>query len=245
MLNVENLYVQIEDNKIVKGISLAIESGDVHLLLGPNGSGKSTFCKALAGAPETEIIGGTVTFNGEDLADMPVEKRAQKGLILSFQNPPEIAGLSVANFLKYAINENRRANGETPLTAPEFFQEVYGACEYLGIDRALLTRGLNENFSGGEKKKCEMLQLLLLKPKVALLDEPDSGVDIDAQKIILKTINTLREQFGTKFLIITHTMDFALALPTTHVHIFKDGNIAESGGHELLERLQREGYSEF
>lgn len=238
-LKIEDLRVEVEGNEILKGVSLEIKGGEVHALMGPNGSGKSTLSYALAGHPRYEVTGGRALLNGEDLFDMDVDERARAGLFLAFQYPSEISGVSMANFLRTAMNSRREKGDEISLL--EFGKKLREEMQKLGMDESFASRYLNEGFSGGEKKRSEILQLALLQPKIAILDETDSGLDIDALKIVSDGINALRgPQLGV--LCITHYQRILRYLQPDVVHILLDGRIVESGGKELAEELEQKGY---
>lgn len=238
-LKVEDLHVEVEGNEILKGVSLEIKGGEVHALMGPNGSGKSTLSYALAGHPRYEVTGGRALLNGEDLFDMDVDERARAGLFLAFQYPSEISGVSMANFLRTAMNARREKGDEISLL--EFGKKLRVEMEKLGMDESFASRYLNEGFSGGEKKRSEILQLALLEPSIAILDETDSGLDIDALKVVSEGINALKgPDLGV--LCITHYQRILRYLQPDVVHILLDGRIVQSGGKELAEELEKKGY---
>ena len=248
LLELKNLHVALEDGtEIVKGVDLAVSPGEVHAVMGPNGSGKSTLAYALMGHPAYEITKGQLIFDGEDLTDAGADERAQKGLFLAFQYPHAIPGVTVTSFLRSAINAIRKArNGGTddPIPVKEFRTELLAAMDRLKVPRELASRYLNDGFSGGEKKRVEILQMALLKPRIAVLDETDSGLDIDALRIVAGGVNELvGPEMGA--LIITHYQRILNYVTPDRVHVFVGGRIVESGGKELAERLEAEGYDAF
>ena len=248
LLELKNLHVALEDGtEIVKGVDLGIETNEVHAVMGPNGSGKSTLAYALMGHPGYEITDGQILFDGEDVTGLGADERAQRGLFLAFQYPHAIPGVSVTSFLRSAINALRkaRAGGEDdPIPIPEFRKELLGAMERLKISRDLAQRYVNDGFSGGEKKRVEILQMAMLKPRVAVLDETDSGLDIDALRIVSEGVNGLvGPTMGA--LVITHYARLLHYIRPDHVHVFVGGRIVESGGPEVAERLEAEGYEGF
>lgn len=238
-LKVEDLHVEIEGKEILKGLSLEVKGGEVHALMGPNGSGKSTLAYALAGHPRYEVTRGRVILNGEDLLDMEVDERARAGLFLAFQYPAEISGVSVANFLRTAINARREKGNEIPLV--EFGKKLREQMKKLEMSEDFASRYLNEGFSGGEKKRSEILQMSLLEPKIAILDETDSGLDIDALRIVSDGVNALRGP-GLGVLCITHYQRILQYLRPDVVHVLLDGRIVRSGGEELAAELEEKGY---
>jgi len=238
-LKVEDLRVEVEGKEILKGVSLEIKGGEVHALMGPNGSGKSTLSYALAGHPRYEVTSGRALLNGEDLFEMEVDERSRAGLFLCFQYPSEISGVSMANFLRTAINARRPK--DDPISLLEFGKLLRAHMEKLEMDPNFASRYLNEGFSGGEKKRSEILQMALLKPHIAILDETDSGLDIDALKIVAQGVNSLKSpEMGV--LCITHYQRILRYLEPDIVHIMLDGRIVESGGKELAETLEQRGY---
>ncbi|MFP4038763.1 MAG: Fe-S cluster assembly ATPase SufC [Candidatus Nanohaloarchaea archaeon] len=240
-LKIEDLRVSVPEEKIVKGVSLEVEKGEIHAIMGPNGSGKSTLCKALMGNPEYSVDTGKILIDGEDMTGDETDERARKGLFLGFQYPAEISGISVAEFLREALNASREAEGEEPLKQEEFRDRVKEALNMLDMDEEYARRYLNEGFSGGEKKRNEILQLAVLQPKYAVLDEIDSGLDIDALKVVADGINNLAEE-DRGFLMVTHYQRILDYVEPDRVHVMIDGEIAESGGPELAEKLEDEGY---
>ncbi|MFB6159104.1 MAG: Fe-S cluster assembly ATPase SufC [Candidatus Nanohalobium sp.] len=240
-LDVEGLKVSVEGEEILSGVSLKVGPGEVHAIMGPNGSGKSTLCKALLGNPEYDINAGKILVDGEDVTDEETDERARKGLFLGFQYPAEISGISVAEFLKEAINSRREEAGEDPISQSDFRELLKEKLDLLDMEEDYARRYLNEGFSGGEKKRNEILQMAVLDPKYAVLDEIDSGLDIDALKTVAKGINTLADE-DTGILMITHYQRILDHVEPDHVHVMVDGEIVESGGPELAEKLEDEGY---
>ena len=241
MLSIKNLHASIEDKEILKGINLEIKAGEVHAIMGPNGSGKSTLSAVIAGNETYEVTEGTVELNGEDLSDFAPEERAHKGVFLSFQYPVEIPGVSVTNFMKTAINETRKANGKEDMPANEMLKLIREKSELLEIDRKFLSRSLNEGFSGGEKKRNEIFQMAMLEPKIAILDETDSGLDIDALKIVANGVNKLKNE-NNAVLVITHYQRLLDYIVPDFVHVLMNGKIVKSGGKELAYELEEKGY---
>ncbi|GGJ90005.1 vegetative protein 296 [Lentibacillus kapialis] len=238
-LEIKNLHVEIEGNKILKGVNLTIKGGEFHAVMGPNGTGKSTLASAIMGHPSYEITEGSVLLDGKEVLDMEVDERAKAGLFLGMQYPSEISGVTTSDFLRSSINARREEGDEISLM--KFIKEMDNVLDYLDIDKNMAQRYLNEGFSGGEKKRNEILQLMLLKPEIAILDEIDSGLDIDALKVVSKGINKLRDdQFGC--LIITHYQRLLNYITPDNVHVMMQGRIVKSGGPELAERLESEGY---
>ncbi|MEE4296517.1 MAG: Fe-S cluster assembly ATPase SufC [Wenzhouxiangella sp.] len=242
MLNIQDLRVAIGDKEIIKGLDLAIGPGELHAIMGPNGSGKSTLGYALAGREGYDITGGKVEFEGADLADMEPEERAAAGLFLAFQYPVEIPGVNNAYFLRAALNAQRKARGEEEVDSMTFLKTVRESLKALKMDESLLKRAVNEGFSGGEKKRNEIVQMAVLNPKLAVLDETDSGLDIDALKLVAEGINAQRDG-KRSFLVITHYQRLLDYLTPDRVHVLAGGRIVESGGQELAERLEAEGYA--
>jgi Fe-S cluster assembly ATP-binding protein len=241
MLSIKNLHASIEDKEILKGINLEIKAGEVHAIMGPNGSGKSTLSAVIAGNETYEVTQGTVELEGEDLSEFAPEERAHKGVFLSFQYPVEIPGVSVTNFMKTAINETRKANGKEEMPANEMLKMIREKSELLEIDRKFLSRSLNEGFSGGEKKRNEIFQMAMLEPKIAILDETDSGLDIDALKIVANGVNKLKNE-NNAVLVITHYQRLLDYIIPDFVHVLMDGKIVKSGGKELAYELEEKGY---
>ena len=244
-LQITDLHVQIETEngpkEILKGLSLTIETGQTHAIMGPNGSGKSTLASTIAGHPRYEVTSGSITLDGEDVLEMGVDERAQAGLFLAMQYPVEIPGVTMTNFLRTA---KTALDGEAP-SLRTWTKDVKGAFEALQIDPAFMNRNVNEGFSGGEKKRAEILQLELFKPKFAILDETDSGLDVDALRIVSEGVNRAAEQNEMGTLLITHYTRILNYIKPDHVHVLVDGRVAESGGPELADQLEAEGYERF
>ncbi len=242
MLSIENLHGGIEDKGILHGIDLAIEAGTVHAIMGPNGSGKSTLAHILAGHPGYTVTAGRIRYDGSDLLALSVEERARAGLFLAFQYPLEIPGVSNINLLKTALNARRRAQGEEELDALEFIELVESRMALVNMEQELLYRSVNEGFSGGEKKRNEVLQMAVLEPRLAILDETDSGLDIDALKTVAEGVNQLRSP-ERAFLLITHYQRLLEYIRPDHVHILHGGRIVRSGDYTLAIELEKHGYS--
>ncbi|TPG51561.1 Fe-S cluster assembly ATPase SufC [Roseomonas nepalensis] len=242
MLRIENLTAEIDGKEILKGITLEVPDGEVHAIMGPNGAGKSTLSYALAGREGYEITGGSVTLNGQDLLEMEPEERAAAGLFLAFQYPVELPGVGNANFLRTALNAIRRTRGDAELDAMQFLKVARARMKELSMPEDMLKRGVNVGFSGGEKKRNEVLQMALLQPKVAIMDETDSGLDIDALRIVADGVNALRGP-GFSALVITHYQRLLNHIVPDRVHVLADGRIVTSGGPELAHRLEAEGYA--
>jgi Fe-S cluster assembly ATP-binding protein len=241
MLRIKDLHARVLGREILRGIDLSIDAGQVHAIMGPNGSGKSTLARVLAGHPEYEVTGGEVSFEGRDLLSMEPEARARAGVFMAFQYPVEIPGVSNAYFLKAALNAVRKERGLEELDAMEFMTLVRGRMKELGIDDALLNRPVNEGFSGGEKKRNEIFQLAVLEPRLAILDETDSGLDIDALKIVAGGVNAMRRP-ERAFLLVTHYQRLLNYIVPDVVHVLSDGRIVRSGGKELALELEEKGY---
>lgn len=242
MLTIKNLHARIEEGtEILKGINLEIKPGEVHAIMGPNGSGKSTLSSVIAGKEDYEITEGTIDFYNEDLIEMGPDERAHKGIFLSFQYPIEIPGVSVTNFIKTAINETRKANGLEDMKAAEMLKLIRENADKLGIRKNFLSRSLNEGFSGGEKKRNEIFQMLMLNPKLAILDETDSGLDIDALKIVADGVNAFRNE-NNGVLLITHYQRLLDYVVPDFVHVLSDGKIIKSGDKSLALELEDRGY---
>lgn len=241
MLTIKNLHASVEDKEILKGIDLQVKAGEVHAIMGPNGSGKSTLSSVIAGKEEYEVTNGSVELDGEDLDDLAPEERAHKGIFLSFQYPVEIPGVTVTNFIKTAINETRKAKGLEELPAKDMLAKIRETAELLEIDRKFLSRSLNEGFSGGEKKRNEIFQMAMLEPKLAILDETDSGLDIDALKIVANGVNKLKSK-DNAVIVITHYQRLLEYIVPDFVHVLYNGKIVKSGGKELALELEEKGY---
>jgi len=244
MLEIKGLKVKLEeeDKQILKGVDLTVGPGKVHAIMGPNGSGKSTLSYVLAGRQGYEITEGSVTFDGENILDFEPEERAAKGLFLAFQYPVEIPGVGNMTFLRTALNSQRKARGEPELSAPEFLKLVRAKAKQLDIDNDMLKRPVNVGFSGGEKKRNEILQMALLEPRLCIMDETDSGLDVDAMRLVATGVNALRDA-GRSFMVITHYQRLLDHIEPDVVHIMSDGRIVETGGPELALRVEREGYA--
>ena len=241
MLTIKNLHANIGDKEILKGINLNINAGEIHAIMGPNGSGKSTLSAVIAGKEEYEVTKGEVVLNNENLDGLAPEERAHRGIFLSFQYPVEIPGVSVTNFIKTAINETRKANGKEELPAKDMLKKIRETAELLEIDRKFLSRSLNEGFSGGEKKRNEIFQMAMLEPKLAILDETDSGLDIDALKIVANGVNKLKNK-DNAVIVITHYQRLLDYIIPDFVHVLIDGKIVKSGTKELAHELEEKGY---
>jgi len=241
MLSIHNLHAGIEGKKILKGINLEIKPGEVHAIMGPNGSGKSTLASVLAGRKEFEVIEGSVNFLGKDLLDLSPEDRAGEGLFLAFQYPVEIPGLSTTNFIKTAVNEVRKYRGEESLDAVSFLKLMKEKMALMNIDQSLLSRSLNEGFSGGEKKRNEIFQMAMLQPRLAILDETDSGLDIDAIRIVANGVNKISNK-DNAVLVVTHYQRLLDYIIPDFVHVLYNGRIVKSGTKELALELEEKGY---
>lgn len=241
MLKIKDLYVSVEGMEILKGINLEVKPGEIHAIMGPNGSGKSTLASVLAGKEEYEVTSGEVIYEGEDLLDESPEDRAKKGLFLSFQYPVEIPGVPMVNFLKSALNEHRKYNGEKELTAGEFLKLMREKMDLVDMHPNLTNRSVNEGFSGGEKKKNEIFQMALLEPKLAILDETDSGLDIDALKTVANGVNALRSPERSA-IVVTHYQRLLDYIVPDYVHILYKGKIVKTAGKELALELEEKGY---
>jgi Fe-S cluster assembly ATP-binding protein len=242
MLDIKNLQVKAEDKEILKGIDLHVNAGEVHAIMGPNGSGKSTLARALSGHPEYVVTGGEILFEGKDLLEMDPDTRAREGVFMAFQYPVEIAGVNNAYFLKAALNAKRKHHGQSELDAMEFMQLVNEKSALLDIDKSMLQRAVNEGFSGGEKKRNEIFQMALLEPKLAILDETDSGLDIDALKLVANGVNAMRSP-DRGFVVVTHYQRLLNYIVPDFVHVLSGGKIVKSGGKELAHELEAKGYS--
>ena len=241
MLTIRNLHASVEGNEILKGIDLDIKPGEVHAIMGPNGSGKSTLASVLAGRADYEVTEGSAEFLGQNLLDLSPEKRAGEGLFLAFQYPVEIAGLTTTNFIKTAVNEIRKYRGEEPLDAVQFLRLMKEKMALMNIDQSLLSRSLNEGFSGGEKKRNEIFQMAMLQPRLAILDETDSGLDIDAIRIVANGVNKLRNK-DNAVLVVTHYQRLLDYIIPDFVHVLLNGRIVKSGTKELALELEEKGY---
>ncbi len=241
MLRIKNLEAQIDNKKILNGINLEVRPGEVHAIMGPNGSGKSTLASVLAGREEYEVLGGEVQFEGKDLLELSPEERAREGVFLAFQYPVEIPGVSTINFMKTAVNQIRAHRGQQPLDAVSFLGFMKEKMKLVEMDQSLLNRALNEGFSGGEKKRNEIFQMAMLEPKLAILDETDSGLDIDALKIVANGVNKLRTK-DNAVIVVTHYQRLLNYIVPDFVHVLYKGKIVKSGGKELALELEAKGY---
>lgn len=241
MLQIKNLKAGIEDNQILKGINLEVKAGEIHAIMGPNGSGKSTLSAVIAGNEDYEVEGGNINFNGKNLLELDPEERANNGVFLSFQYPVEIPGISVSNFIKTSITEKRKAQGLDPIPTKDLLKMMREKMELLSIKQGYLSRNMNEGFSGGEKKRNEIFQMAMLDPKLAILDETDSGLDIDALRIVANGVNKLRSADNAT-IIITHYQRLLDYIVPDFVHVLYNGRIVKSGGAELAHELEEKGY---
>ncbi len=243
LLEIENLHVGVEDEDIhiLKGLNLTLDTGDLHAIMGPNGSGKSTLAAVLAGREEYEVLEGSIRFDGEDLLELEPEERAEEGIFLAFQYPVELPGVSMTNFLKEAVNSVREARGQEELSSTEFLQQMRERADMMGLDADLTKRSVNEGFSGGEKKRNEIFQLAMLEPRLAILDETDSGLDIDALQNVSNGVNKLRNE-DRGFLVITHYERILQYIVPDRVHVMIDGEVMRSGGKDLARQLEDHGY---
>jgi Fe-S cluster assembly ATP-binding protein len=241
MLDIKDLHAGIDGKEILKGLNLHVGTGEVHAIMGPNGSGKSTLANVLAGRPKYEVISGTVKFQGKDLLTLPTEERSREGLFLAMQYPVEIPGVNNIYFLKAALNAVRKHHGEEELDAMEFLQLAREKMKLVEMDETFMNRSVNEGFSGGEKKRNEIFQMAVLDPKLAILDETDSGLDIDALRVVAEGVNALRSEKHS-VLVITHYQRLLRYLIPDFVHVLVDGRIVKSGGKELAEELEQKGY---
>ena len=241
MLKIENLIASVEDKTILKGINLEIKKGEVHAIMGPNGSGKSTLASILAGKDNYAISEGSIEYNGMDLLDMAPEERAREGVFLAFQYPVEIPGVNTATFLRTSLNEVRQHKGKEPLNGADFIKLMKEKMNVIDIDKSLINRSVNEGFSGGEKKKAEIFQMALLEPTLSILDETDSGLDIDALKVVSDGVNKLRSE-DNAVVVITHYQRLLNHIIPDYVHIIYDGKIIKSGGKEMALMLEEKGY---
>ena len=241
MLKINNLHAQIEDKKILNGVNLNIKAGEIHAIMGPNGSGKSTLASVIAGKEDYEITKGEMLFNDNSIDELSAEERAHKGIFMSFQYPIEIPGVTITNFIKTAINETRKARGEKDMPASQMLKLLREKCSMLGIDRKFLSRSINDGFSGGEKKRNEIFQMAMLDPTLAILDETDSGLDIDALKIVASGVNKLKKK-DNAVVIITHYQRLLDYIIPDYVHVLFDGKIVKSGKKDLAVELEKKGY---
>ncbi|TPV34811.1 Fe-S cluster assembly ATPase SufC [Paucihalobacter ruber] len=241
MLKIKNLHASIDDKAILKGINLEVKPGEVHAIMGPNGSGKSTLASVIAGKDEFEVTKGSILFENEDIQELDPEERAHKGIFLSFQYPIEIPGVTVTNFIKTAINETRKAQGLEEMPANEMLKKIREKSDFLEINRKFLSRSLNEGFSGGEKKRNEIFQMAMLEPKLAILDETDSGLDIDALRVVANGVNKLKSK-DNAVIVITHYQRLLEYIVPDFVHVLHNGKIVKSGTKELAHELESKGY---
>ena len=244
LLEVKNLQVRVEDREILHGLSLTVSKGEVHAIMGPNGSGKSTLSHVIAGKPGYEVTGGEILFEGEDLLEMEPDERAAKGVFLAFQYPVEIPGVATYTFLQAAINAQRKARGEAEYSTPAFLKKVREVAKSLNIPQDMLKRGVNVGFSGGEKKRNEILQMALFEPSLCILDEMDSGLDIDALRIAADGVNALRSP-DRGMVVITHYQRLLNYIVPDYVHVMSRGKVVKSGGKELALELEESGYAQF
>ena len=241
MLEIKNLHASVEGKEILKGIDLSIKPGEVHALMGPNGSGKSTLSNVLVGNPQYTVTQGSVTFRGKDLLQMPAEDRSHEGLFMSFQQPVEIPGVSMNNFMRAALNAKRKYLGQPPISGGDFLKLVKEKREMVGLDASLTRRGVNEGFSGGEKKRNEIFQMAMLEPLLTILDETDSGLDVDALRIVAEGFNRLRTE-NTSAICITHYQRMLDYIKPDIVHVMMDGRIVRTGGPDLAYRIEAQGF---
>ena len=241
MLKIENLHVSIEGKEILKGLSLDVKPGEIHAIMGPNGSGKSTLSSVIAGNEDYEVVKGNIFYNGENIEDLSADERANKGIFMSFQYPVAIPGITVTNFIKTAINSNLKARGEKEMPAGEMLKKIREKSKLLEIDSKFLSRSLNEGFSGGEKKRNEIFQMAMLEPNLAILDETDSGLDIDALKVVANGVNKLKNN-DNAIVIITHYQRLLDYITPDFVHVLQEGKISKSGDKSLALELEEKGY---
>ncbi len=244
MLSIRNLHASIQGNKILKGVNLEVNAGEMHAIMGPNGAGKSTLAAVLTGRDAYEVTQGEVLFNGANLLDMTPEERARSGIFLSFQYPVEIPGVSMANFMKLAVNEQRKYKGLAPLSASEFLKRMREKAKLVELDSSLISRSVNEGFSGGEKKRNEIFQMAMLEPTLSILDETDSGLDIDALRIVAQGVNILKKPENAT-IVITHYQRLLEYIAPDFVHVMVDGRMVKTGGKELALELEEKGYDMF
>ena len=241
MLKIENLYVSVEGKEILKGLSLDVKPGEIHAIMGPNGSGKSTLSSVIAGNEDYEVVKGNIFYNGENIEDLSADERANRGIFMSFQYPVAIPGITVTNFIKTAINSNLKARGEKEMPAGEMLEKIREKSKLLEIDSKFLSRSLNEGFSGGEKKRNEIFQMAMLEPNLAILDETDSGLDIDALKVVANGVNKLKND-DNAIVIITHYQRLLDYITPDFVHVLQEGKISKSGDKSLALELEEKGY---
>ena len=241
MLKIENLHVNVENKAIIKGLNLEVNAGEVHAIMGPNGSGKSTLSAVIAGNEDYDVVKGKILYNDENIEDLSAEERANKGIFMSFQYPVEIPGITVTNFIKTAINSNLKARGKKEMPANEMLKNIREKANLLEIDSKFLSRSLNEGFSGGEKKRNEIFQMAMLEPTLAILDETDSGLDIDALRIVASGVNKLKNK-DNAIIVITHYQRLLDHIIPDYVHVLQDGKIAKSGDKNLALELEEKGY---
>src|SRR5919112_909739 len=242
-LEIRNLHVQADEKEILKGVDLSVRSGEIHAMMGPNGSGKSTLANVIMGHPGLEVTEGQILFDGEDITEADPDERARAGLFMAFQYPVAIPGVTTAKYLRMVMNAHREAHGEQPISLKDFRKTVEAAMELTHVPKEFSSRYINDGFSGGEKKRMEILQLALLKPALAIMDETDSGLDIDALRTVAEGVKTVANDTAMGALVITHYQRILHFLEPTHVHIMFDGRIYKEGGPELVEQLEREGYA--
>ena len=242
MLSIKDLHARVEETTILKGLNLEIKPGEVHAIMGPNGAGKSTLGYVLSGRDGYEVESGSVEMDGKDLLDMEVEERAQAGIFLAFQYPVEIPGVSNMEFMKESVNAMREAHGESALSPAEFLKKAKEACKQVELPLDFLKRGVNEGFSGGEKKRNEIMQMIMLEPKIAILDESDSGLDVDALQVVAKGVNSQRDG-KRSFIVVTHYQRLLDYIEPDYVHILSKGKIVKSGGPELAKEVEASGYA--
>jgi Fe-S cluster assembly ATP-binding protein len=243
MLEIKNLHAQAGDKQILKGVDLTVKPGEIHALMGPNGSGKSTLANVVMGHPNLEVTEGQILFKGEDITEADPDERARMGLFMAFQYPVSVPGVTITKYLRMVQNAHREAAGEEPISLKDFRKTTEAAMELTNVPKQFASRYLNEGFSGGEKKRLEMLQLALQKPEIAVLDETDSGLDIDALNVVSSAVNKVKAETGMGVLIITHYQRILHLIEPDRVSVIFDGRIAHEGGPELVEQLEREGYA--
>jgi Fe-S cluster assembly ATP-binding protein len=243
MLEIKNLHAQAGDKQILKGLDLTVRPGEIHALMGPNGSGKSTLANVVMGHPNLEVTEGQILFKGEDITEAAPDERARMGLFMAFQYPVSVPGVTITKYLRMVQNAHRDAAGEEPISLKDFRKTTEAAMELTAVPKSFSSRYLNEGFSGGEKKRLEMLQLALQKPEIAVLDETDSGLDIDALNVVAKAVNAVKDETGMGVLIITHYQRILHMIKPDRVSIIFDGRVAHEGGPELVDQLEREGYA--